>query len=130
METICDESRNSTKTRYLTKSTKPTRQNYNNLGYENYDEAPICKDNTSGKENYILGEDLVNKDTRIINSYESYERSIGKTIFDQNIRNEFEIRKCNIYIEGKLIPFSYSYKFDKEGTFKIKYCFQDNLKSL
>ena len=135
MGTICDESRNSTKIRYPTKFTKPTRQNNNTLGYVNYDEAPICKDNTSGNENYILGEivinkDLVNKDARIINSYEAYERSIGKTTFDENIRNEIEIRKCNIYIEGKLIPFSYFYKFDKKGTFKIKYCFQNNLKSL
>ncbi len=104
-------------------------------GSENYSEAPVCNDITSGNDNYIIAEieideNLVNKNIRIINSYESFERSRKKTTFDEKLRNEIEIRKCKIFIEGNLIPFSYFYKFDKEGTFKIKYCFQNNLKSL
>ena len=104
-------------------------------GSENYSEAPVCNKSISGNYNYIIaeiefGKNSVNEDKRIINSYESFERKRNKTTFDEKLRNEIEIRKCKIFIEGNLIPFSYFYKFDKEGTFKIKYCFKNNLKSL
>ena len=104
-------------------------------GSENYSEAPVCNKSISGNDNYIIaeieiGENSVNKDIRIINSYESFERKRNKTTFDEKLRNEIEIRKCKIFIEGNLIPFSYNYKFDKTGTFTIKYCFQNNIKSL
>ena len=104
-------------------------------GSENYSEAPVCNKSISGNDNYIIaeigiGKNSVNKDIRIINSYESFERKRNKTTFDEKLRNEIEIRKCKIFIEGNLIPFSYNYKFDKTGTFTIKYCFQNNLKSL
>ena len=117
----------------------PIKPRYNEkkiiTGSENYSEAPVCNKSISGNDNYIIaeieiGKNSVNKDIRIINSYESFERSREKTTFDENLRNEIEIRKCKIFIEGNLIPFSYNYKFDKKGTFTIKYCFQNNLKSL
>jgi len=72
----------------------------------------------------------VNKDVRIINSYEAFERSRGVKTFDEKKKNEINIRKCKIFIEGKQIPFSYFYKFGNTGTFKNKYCFQSNIKSL
>ena len=116
---------------------KITKQNNTNKtsGSKNYGEAPVCTKSSSGNDNHIIaeieiGENSVNKDIRIINSYESFERKRNKTTFDEKLRNEIEIRKCKIFIEGNLIPFSYIYKFDKEGTFKIKYCFKNNLKSL
>ena len=113
---------------------KPNNTNTTS-GLENYSEAPVCNNSSSGYNSYIIAEieigyDLVNKDIRIINSYESFERSREKTTFDENLRNEIEIRKCKIFIEGNLIPFSYVHKFDKAGTFTIKYCFQNNIKSL
>ena len=119
--------------------TLPTKENDNNNGNnyrcDNVDEAPIVTDDTSGCDNYILAgieidKKLVNKDARIINSYEALERSRGVKTFDDTKRNEIDIRKCKIFIEGKQIPFSYFYKFGKTGTFKIKYCFQSNLKNL
>ena len=113
---------------------KPNNTNTTS-GLENYSEAPVCNNSSSGYNSYIIAEieigyNLENKDIRIINSYESFERSRKKTTFDENLRNEIEIRKCKIFIEGNLIPFSYVHKFDKAGTFTIKYCFQNNLKSL
>ncbi len=148
MGIICDENKQLTKPGYqkttnivnveINKNyTLPSKEYDNNYNYENADEAPIITvtDDSSGYNNYILGEieineDLVNKDVRIINSYEAFERSNRVKTFDEKKRNEINIRKCKIFIEGKLIPFSYMYKFDKIGTFKIKYSFQSNLKSL
>ena len=148
MGIICDKNKQSTKPGYqkttntanveINKNyTLPSKEYDNNYNYENADEAPIITvtDDSSGYNNYILGEieineDLVNKDVRIINSYEAFERSSRVKTFDEKKRNEINIRKCKIFIEGKLIPFSYMYIFDKIGTFKIKYSFQSNLKSL
>ena len=148
MGIICNETKQLTKPGYQTTTNKvnakinknytlPTKENDNNNNYrcENADEAPIVTVDTSGCDNYILAGieidgELVNKDIRIINSYEAFERSRGVKTFDEKKRNEIDIRKCKIFIEGKQIPFSYFYKFGKTGTFKIKYVFKSNLKSL
>ena len=136
MGTICFETKQQIKPRY-NEHKKITKQNNTNKtsGSKNYGEAPVCTKSSSGNDNHIIAEieinkELIGKDIRIINSYESFERSRKKTAFDEKLRNEIEIRKCKIFIEGNLIPFSYIYKFDKEGTFIIKYCFKNNLKSL
>ena len=136
MGTICFETKQPIKPRYNEHKIITKQNNTNKTsGLENYGEAPVCNNSTSGNDNHIIAEIEINKaligeDIRIINSYESFERSREKTAFDDKLRNEIEIRKCKIFIEGNLIPFSYFYKFDKEGTFKIKYCFKNNLKSL
>ena len=136
MGTICFETKQPIKPRYNEHKIITKQNNTNKTsGLENYGEAPVCNNSTSGNDNHIIAEieinkELIGKDIRIINSYESFERSRKKTAFDEKLRNEIEIRKCKIFIEGNLIPFSYIYKFDKEGTFKIKYCFKNNLKSL
>ena len=136
MGTICFETKQPIKPRYNEHKIITKQNNTNKTsGLENYGEAPVCTKSTSGNDNHIIAEieinkELIGSDIRIINSYESFERSRKKTAFDEKLRNEIEIRKCKIFIEGNLIPFSYFYKFDKEGTFKIKYCFQNNLKSL
>ena len=90
----------------------------------------VSKQNNS--ENYILSEisiskNEVNENIRIINSYEAEIRNSKIFTFDDNLRNENEIKDCKIFIEEKLIPFSYFYKFNKEGTYKIKYSFPNNL---
>ena len=91
--------------------------------------------NQNHNENYILSEIYINKDEvneniRIINSCEAEQRNSKIFEFDDNLRNENEIRRCEIFIEEKLIPFSYFYRFNKEGTFKIKYSFPNNLTNL
>ena len=46
----------------------------------------------------------------------------------KNYQNEKEIiENVTITIEGKPIDFSYTYKFDKEGSYKIQYSFKKNL---
>ena len=84
--------------------------------------------------NYITAEinikkEDINEDIQIINSFENLERKYGK---NPNIKeeeyykyeNEKEIKEnCKIEINDKLIPFSYNYKFDKEGKYIIKYSF-------
>ena len=76
--------------------------------------------NKNGKNlnyNYIIGElDIIeeNKDIRIINSYEEYNREkkfIKNKNEDEpqmNLKNELEIKNsCEILINYELIPFSY-----------------------
>ena len=80
----------------------------------------IFNDDLSKNNNYITAEieikkDDINKDIRIINSYEEFQRSISKDkesiILDKDEINEEEIIKCEIEINGKSIPFNYYYKF-------------------
>ena len=69
----------------------------------------------------------MNKDIRIINSYEEYQRSISKDKdsinLDKDEINEEEIKKCEIEINNKSIPFNYFYKFKTEGNHTIKYIY-------
>ena len=44
--------------------------------------------------------DKVNKNIQIINSYEALKRSWNEFSFEENKRNENEIKKCKILIEG------------------------------
>ena len=37
---------------------------------------------------------------------------------------------CEIYINNELILFSYFYKFNKKGKYKIKYIFKDKIKNM
>ena len=41
--------------------------------------------------------------------------------------NEEEIKKCEIRINDKLIPFTYLYKFTNKGKYIIKYSFYNHL---
>ena len=115
MGIICNETKQLTKPGYQTTTNKvnakinknytlPTKENDNNNNENNYrcenaDEAPIVTDDTSGCDNYILSgividEEFVNKNVRIINSYEAFERSNEVKTFDEKKRNEIDIRKC------------------------------------
>jgi len=72
-------------------------------------------------EIYIKKEDI-NKDIKIINSIENSKKS-----HDKEDKNEAEIKECDIYIDDEKIGFSYSYKFEKEGKYKILYIFKNNM---
>ena len=89
--------------------------------------------------NYIIAEIYisdfnVNEDIRIINSYEEVMRGYNdETEIEETEKiigkanNEEEIKKCEIKINDKLIPFNYFYKFPKKGIYTIKYSFKNAL---
>ena len=81
--------------------------------------------NTNTLNNYIIGEinissDDINKDTQIINSNKDDDNNNSKEI-EENTQ---------IKINGKNIGFSYTYKFTKEGKYKIEYIFKKNFTNL
>ena len=81
----------------------------------------------------VIKKEDINKDIRIINSFENYKRENklkdGKD--DYKKENEKEIKEnCKININDKMIPFSYYYKFNKEGKYIIKYFFINNLSKI
>ena len=88
------------------------------------------KNKDISSNNYIIGEiyiskDDINKDIRIINSYEEYLRN--KKLEIKQYINEEEIKECIIEINNENYPFSYTHKFDKEGKYIIKYIFKNIL---
>ena len=88
----------------------------------------------NSNKNFIIGiidikENDVNKEIRIINSFEQMKREYtysGNPENDHIYENEKEIKeKCIIKINNKIIPFNYKYKFDKKGVYIIEYSFSD-----
>ena len=95
------------------------------------------KNNNMNKSNnnYIIGEinikaEDVQKDLRIINSYEKYCRENNITKIKKEEMNEYEINKCEIKINDKIIPFNYFYKFPQKGKYIIKYIFNNYLTNM
>ena len=86
--------------------------------------------------NYIIAEiDIketdINKSIRIINSYEEWMRSNGDNELENNFKNEDQIKKCKIQINGRqLIPFNYFCKFKSKGKYSIKYSFDNNITNI
>ena len=93
----------------------------------------------SQNENNITGEINVGEDNKVIkviSSYELFKESSQDDEEDDSAKSGNEI-KDNIKIlvtkEGKgevefeIIEFPYYFKFKKEGTYKIKYSFKNNL---
>ena len=87
-------------------------------------------------ENYIIAEiniseEDINKDIRIINSYEERIRHYNiRPIKDEanKYENEKEIKdNCKIKINNNYIDFNYFYKFKEKGKFIIKYLFKNNI---
>jgi len=87
-------------------------------------------------ENYIIAkieikDEDVNKNIKIISSFEEDIRiNPGKWIVEDIFNNEEEIKKCEIKINGEIIPFNYNHKFKSKGKYTIKYTFKNNLKSM
>ena len=85
--------------------------------------------------NFIIGEidikpDNINKSIRIINSFENFKKEIGieDRQDDWKFENEKEIKEnIEIKINGIIMPFSYYFKFPKEGKYIIQYSFKKNL---
>jgi len=92
-----------------------------------YNKINTNNDNTG---NYIKGEMEIeenNKEIRIINSYEQYRRE-AKLDIEDKYKNEEEIKEnIEITINDKKIPFTYFYKFEEKGKYKIKYTFKNKL---
>ena len=83
--------------------------------------------------NYIKGEkkkkkEDINRDIRIINSFEESGDKYGAENY--KYKNENEIKKCNIKINNKMIQFNYFNKFKEEGNYKIKYIFNENITNM
>ncbi len=88
--------------------------------------------NKVSDENFILAEikikdDEINKEIRIINSYEEFKRIDTYKPFDVYKMNEEEIKTCVIQINESVIPFNYFHIFQNPGFYRIKYSFKDNL---
>ena len=84
--------------------------------------------------NFIVGEiiilkDNINKNIRIINSFEQTKREDKKLEKEEEdkFKNEIQIKSCEIKINGNNIPFNYFYKFKKIGKYKIEYIFNSQL---
>ena len=95
-------------------------------------------ENKEKNKNYILAEinieeKDINKDIRIINTFEEYKR-INKLRDDKDdykYVNEKEIKEnCIIKINNKIIPFNYFYKFKEKGKYIIEYSFKNNIKNI
>ena len=73
--------------------------------------------------NYILAEVLITDDNKdqeiqIINSHENLVREEIEEP-EESQKNEEEIKKCEIKINDKIIPFTYKYKFPDIGKSKF-----------
>ena len=100
--------------------------------------SKLIKEYNNINENYILAdinieEDYINKNKRIINTFEECKRRydlIDKED-DYKYENEKEIKEnCIIEINNKKIPFNYIYKFKEKGKYIIKYLFKKNINNL
>ena len=93
----------------------------------------ILNKNRYKNDNYILAEiyvkeEDINKDIRILSSYEECIRNYPKDwVKDDANKNEEEIKKCMITINDELIPFNYFHKFKSSGKYSIKYSFNNKL---
>ena len=77
-----------------------------------------------------IKEEDINKDIRIINSYEEINRVIELKSYTE-FQNERELKEnCKIEISGNTIPFNYFYKFNNKGNYIIKYLFSKNLTNI
>ena len=90
------------------------------------------------KKNYILAEinikedGDINKDIRIINSFEDCKRMNNwkNEENDYIYVNEEEIKEnCVIKINNNMIPLIYLYQFKEKGKFIIEYSFKNNIKN-
>ena len=86
------------------------------------------QNNLNSSYSYITAEidiknEDINKDIRIINSYEEYQRNWNDKEFKNELMNEEEIKKCIISINDTSIPFNYFYTFKNKGKYNIRYSF-------
>ena len=85
------------------------------------------EDNNYITSEIIIKEEDVNEDIRILNSCEECISIYPGLRKYKNINNENEIKKCEIKINDKVIPFNYLHNFKAKGKYKIKYTFKNHL---
>ena len=88
--------------------------------------------NKENNNNYIIAEiyikeEDINKNIRIINSYEEICRRNKKWKIKDEYKNEDEIKKCEIKINNELIKLNYFNKFKSNGKNIIQYSFKNNI---
>jgi len=88
--------------------------------------------NSKDKSNYIVAEididsKYINKDILIINSYEESKRRLNNSKYEEHLRNEKEIKDCQIKINNQKINFSYTHNFKNPGRYTIYYKFKNKL---
>ena len=92
-----------------------------------------CFKSSESSDNYIIAVYDIEKpqNTRIINSYERvFEEIELPAPYDNFYENSRKIEDCQIYINGKKIPyFSYTYDFPSAGLYTIKFKFNQLLES-
>ena len=95
----------------------------------------VSKDFNNNHGRYIFGkllisENDINKNIRIINSYEETKRNYNYLKVDNESKyiNEQQIREnCEIRINGKIFNFMYFVKISKPAMYNIEYIFKNNL---
>jgi len=105
------------------------------LLYNEYKKYEKDIEENNKKINIIIGEinissNDINKDIQIINSFENLKRKYKweNKEDDYKYENEKEIKEnIEIRINGEKIEYSYLYKFNKEGKYKIEYLFKKYL---
>ena len=128
-------------------NTNEKKEIISEIEYKNTKECVIKennKDNVSKeiKEKINLNNNLIigyiknkknNLNQRIINSYENVKKEEPTNWYWENlvaIKNEEDIKDCEIFINDKRIDFiNYFYEFPNEGTYIIKYKFKKFLTS-
>ena len=85
--------------------------------------------------NYItaeidIKEEDINKEIRIINSFENLKREKGWNALkdDYKYENEKDIKNCVIKINDTPITFCYFYKFTQKGIYHLKYSFKNEFR--
>jgi surface protein len=101
-----------------------------NINYGIFIGKIIDKLRKSSNKNYIIAELYIsdkdiNKDIRIINSFEQAKRENTWIKNDYKKKNEKEIKEnCIIKVNGMVIQFSYFLKFKNSGKYIIEYYFK------
>ena len=96
-------------------------------------EEPSQIEAIDNRPNYIDGvlnisQNDINKNIRIINSFESFKRKHPYTQFNKEMINEKEIKdNCQLTIDGKDYKFFYFVRINSPGKYKIRYNFKNNL---
>ena len=113
---------------------KDIKEIINDINIENKFKNLMNIYNKINNKNYIIAEieikkNDINKDIRIINSYEQYKReNKNDKEYNNKYENEKKIKEnCKIKLNNEKIPFSYFHKFKREGKYQIKYSFTKNI---
>ena len=101
---------------------------------EKIEQEEIEQEEVEQEDNFIIAQinikkKEINKFIRIINSYEEYMGYQGHNDYylEESVKNEKEIKQCEIKINEKKVQFTYFYAFENEGIYTIKYTFKNLL---